>query len=503
MKKYLTPSLFEEGKTILDSKRLDGPFDFRDGIRAYTVTDEGSVHTVLVRTYPNGRDPLYDCDCSGTRCRHISAVVIHEEFDNLPEECYRPTDDSVIEDLESRIDSLEHDIRSDAGYDEDENHWEDWEIYKYDLEPSNDEVEREYVEGILQDIFDDVYEAANALALLDRLFRSIRSFEYDAGGADEAVSDFEEQILATVSYADAETVASIIRDNGSSWRKPWIMEYLGDRGSELEEEAYRMNLGKGDDSPVMRRMMLDHGDYDELVACRDGNVDDIMEVVRRLSEQGQTERARGYATMLTGKAEGRNRHEVACTIHSVGLVDDAAPIYLELYRESGSLDYLERAFDSDTVERGPYLDAEVEARMGLDAYSPSAMDFLARFGRVDDVERILQAAGYRSERWYGEYDFSGSMSLFTTLTGVGRYHSAAMVARHVIDGVLAVNDNKNYGRIVNFIRVMDADKGFEEAVPPHSEYMANLSATTYRKTKFWGIYKGTYVDKSRSRSRYY
>lgn len=93
LKKHLTLPLFEEGISILDSDRLDGPFDFRNGIRAYDVCDGGSVHTVLVRTYPDGREPLYDCDCQGGRCRHITAVTIREEFDDLPEECYANTAD--------------------------------------------------------------------------------------------------------------------------------------------------------------------------------------------------------------------------------------------------------------------------------------------------------------------------------------------------------------------------------------------------------------------------
>lgn len=503
LKKLLTLPLFEAGRSLIESDCLDGPFNFRNGIKAYEVTDNGSVHTVLVRTYSNGRDPFYDCDCSKTLCNHIAAVTIREEFDDLPEEYYMNTDDSVIQDLESRIDSLEHDIRSDPGYDEDENYWDDWEIRKYNLEPANDEVEREYVEGILKDIFDNVYEPPNALTLLDRLFHSIRSMEFDAGGTDDAILDYEGQIVATVSYADAETVASIMTSNGSSWCEPWIVKYLGDRKTELEAEAYRMNLEKGDSSPTMRSMMLENGDYDKLVACRDGNASDIISVVNKLLGQGSRERARDYAIMLRGKTVDNNCREVADALYSVGLVDDAAPMFLKLYRESGSLDYLERAFDSEMVKRDSHIDDVVSANEGLKTYRSGQMTFLIRHGRVDEVERILRNVDYTSERWMGSPDFSGNMTLFEALIGKGRYHSAAMVARHIIDGVLAVNDNKNYGRIIEFIRVMDGDKGFENAVPPHSEYMAHLSATTNKKTKFWGMYNGTYVEKSRNRYRYF
>lgn len=43
-----------------------------------------------------------------------------------------------------------------------------------------------------------------------------------------------------------------------------------------------MNLKEGDNCPTMRKMMLEIGNYDDFVACCVGNVEDVINVVKKL-----------------------------------------------------------------------------------------------------------------------------------------------------------------------------------------------------------------------------
>ena len=169
-----------------------------------------------------------------------------------------------------------------------------------------------------------------------------------------------------------------------------------------------------------------------------------------------------------------------------------------MYGASGSLSDLERAFELESIDREPYIDkviTDYDERWGYDTWT---VKFLVKFGRIDEAERIIRNVNYRSKVDWKGYEFSNITILSNMLSNKGRYDTAAKVCRNVIDSVLGANDSKNYERTADLLRMMGRDENYERATVPHSQYLKELRENTPRKTKFWGIYDGTYVKKSRT-----
>ncbi|MBO4568926.1 MAG: hypothetical protein J5674_02990 [Candidatus Methanomethylophilaceae archaeon] len=500
LRKKLGKRLFAEGREIVDGHRVEGPMRYDDSLCQYDVRElDGTCSKVIVRTYEGDRDDLYDCDCSARLCRHVSAVMISRITGDDDD-----VDESAISELEGRIDSLYEDITSDPDYDEEENYWEDWEIRKYGLEQHNDVVEHDHVEEILEDIFCTVKDPVVTIDLLDRLFRSIKGMEIDNGGTDDAIGEFRKEIEAAASYADETTVSRIVSSN--PYGEPWIFEYIGKDLGKIKEAAYRINVSNGDCNGTVRRMMLERGDYDELIACRGENVEDIVDVAKRLVSAGDIERAKLYAGKLVGKDPEHHSEDVADLLFRTGFVDEASDIYLRLYerrkttwRLCGGLEFLDRAFMSERVQREKYLDEIVSMECNGKDFDLGAMSFLIKYGREKDAEKTIRQTGYRYRIFFRDPDFQGIRILCQGLKNHDLYETSASLARSVIEQVLKANDNKNYSNIVPLIRMMDEDDGFESISVPHSKYMEDLRVWAAKKSKFWGIYNGTYVEKRRER----
>lgn len=491
LKISLGQDMFDEGMRIVDAGGVSPCVEIAEGIFTFEVVDgSGLRNIVLKRVYPSkNKGDMYDCDCGSPHCVHHAAVFIFEHFTSETVE----TDQSTIDRIVGRIQSLVKDIVSDPDYDMEENHWKVREIKRFYLEPHNGEVEMEHVSDVLADIFDSVTDPLVTLELLDMMCVELRSMEYDNGGADDALRDYEDEIGIAASYAD-ETVVARFMSSCDELSGPWIKRYLGRKYHSLERVAYDINLRKGDNGPYMRLKMLENRDYDELIECRGGNPDDIIAVVEHLARYGDRVRAGEYALRLLDVKDPSPK--VVDTIYSVGLVREAATLYLQLFGRSERLIHLERAFESDEVERGPYLDKVLGYCKGITEYDPQVLMFLVKYGRMDDAVKVLESVGYRPRMLQDNIDFGGARALYHELRDKGYMDDAAKVLRYIIDSVLSANDNKNYEMIVMIIREMEADRGFENITLPHSKYMEGLRMTASKKRKFWAIYNGTYVKRS-------
>jgi len=120
---------YRKGEALLKDKKMT-PYDLGHGITLYAIGE----HEVIIRTYRDDPEPLYDCTCRRDMCEHMAAVDI---WMCPPDDTPVHDDDSVIEELKKMTDSIHDRVCSNPDYDEDYNCYEDWEIEKYDIDVHN------------------------------------------------------------------------------------------------------------------------------------------------------------------------------------------------------------------------------------------------------------------------------------------------------------------------------------------------------------------------------
>ena len=92
-------------------------------------------------------------------------------------------------------------------------------------------------------------------------------------------------------------------------------------------------------------------------------------------------------------------------------------------------------------------------------------------------------------------------SVMYALEGQGMRVDAAETAMSIIENILGRRDNKQYYDAVNVLRHFEEMARDDPQVKKmYDGYFQKLKVERARFTKFWGIYNGTYQEKSRSHS---
>ena len=246
-------------------------------------------------------------------------------------------------------------------------------------------------------------------------------------------------------------------------------------------------------------------DYDAYIRSSSNKIDAIMQVIRQLdSIQGDSESASSYAGMLVGCDDDYRKGTVADVLSKHGYRSEAAKLYLDMFRKSHKYEHLQSYRDNaDDADSSSILDDLASETFSKDQYDVEALRTIVLDGRGADAERYICKVGFAPRRIYGIHDLTGISGLCRLLCSRGFIESAAVLGRGLIRMRLNIKDPDCYQDAVDMLRYMDGESGFENAVEPHSAFKRSLKEQYPKMRKFWGMYEGTWVDKSKSRSRGY
>ena len=487
--------VFVEGKLIVEEGLVSPPEEVHPSIHIQSVhCRDGSSHTVLIRDYADG-NTLYDCDCGSDKCCHIVAILLSEDDESVAD----GSEEDLIERIDSMIDSVTYDIVSDPDYDDDANYYEDWEINKYGLENYNDDIEYEHVNGILTKILCDIGDPDQSMMLMDKLMRCLSSLEFDNGGADRAFSEHKSDIASLFERISLETLAKIM-GNTTFNAKLVYGPHIDNISQKRLDEAYALLDEESRLCDRALEMQFEKGDYDAYIRCSFRKLDAIIRVVEHLDSIND-DSVSGYAGMLAGCDAGSREKTVADILSVHGYRSEAAKLYLKMFWSSHKYEYLQsyRA-NADDGESSKIVDDLASMTFSKDHYDVQALSTLVLDGRGADVERYICRVGFVPRRSYRDYDCSGILGLCRLLYSKGFIESAAVLGRGLILLRLDVKDANSYQDAVDMLKYMDGESGFEGAAVPHSVFRTSLKTEYPKVRKFWGLYDGTWVDKTQRRS---
>lgn len=435
-------------------------------------------------------------------CRHIAAVIIKE----APEEdCPLEDDPDVIGDIENQIDCLVDDVVSDSSYDEEANYYEDWEINKYDLENNNDEVEEEYTSEICERIMDEVVDPNNAVLLLHRLHKAIREAEFDNGGFDNAIFGYEEKIKSAFALIGPDVLVNVLSEN-TSYRGSWAEKYLDQVPSDVMASAMdSMRASSGILSDTVRDMMLENGEYERYLSSGKPDLDDLVRLLTKLEGERDIESLRVYADRLGGfEASDYNWNKFVRFYRAAGMNDRALDVCMTLFVTHPSQKILDEITELDCSRRQQAVDAAFEKYANTG--NVPMMTLFASNGYAKEINRsIIDNELWPKHDWRQSRHtaFSGYIPLCRVLVEHGYTDTAAKIGRAVIEIRLAWKDSDAYQDAVDMMKMMDGYEEFESLKLPHSRYKSELREKHRTMRKFWGLYDGTWVGKSKKRDRYY
>lgn len=486
---------YDKGKALFD-KGCVGPLtDLGHHLSFAEIMDNKDCFIVTVRSYPDGLKPMFECDCRSSKCRHVAALLLSMETDT------KKIDDlDVIAEIEKDIDNLYNDIVSDSDYDEEANMYEDWEIRKYNLVNDNDSVEYDHTYDICERIVLNVSDPVTALKLFDRLHRSFDGFEYDNGGFEDAVKEFDDNLKVLFTYADPKLVAQIL-SSGSNYSGSWGEKYMKYVPKNIVEQSDKY---VGEQKTLNRtglEIVLKNREYGTYIEKSNDKVRAYMTVIDEM-RRNNDERTPDYAKILYGMGDREYCSvQIADTISVVGLKREAANLYSISFVKSPKteiLDKLKSISEKEFVE--DTLDKAVAEHLCGKFYRMSTSICLAECGRCDKVEKFIREVDFAVEEFSYRYgpEYRGAQTLCIILLNNGYVETSARIAHDVIEYRLNRKDNKQYDDGVMLLKFLDSRKEFENIEPKHSEYLANLKQEYGTMRKFWGMYNGTWVDKKRS-----
>lgn len=461
-----------KAEELLSKSTIEEESDIGYGLTLVRIDDGCQLNTVILSSVRS----RYCFTCGSSDCDHSYAAATYLHLQN----------ESVCEDDERVIARLRNEIE-DLGYLEPEYDRKDW--WDDNGESCDDEVN-----DICEGIFSLLQEPDNIVTLFSELIDKCYEIEDNSmfGYPDE---EWMGRAVDALDGASPETIRDCIIHHHGHWMSDWI--------ENTDLDSLRGIVGDIRGEPSFSEIYYRLGMYDDYIDTSgyDANTR-LARVVKTLSSS-DPDKAKMYASRISD--DGRHRYgedeKVREALLSIGEVEKVHQKDLELFLESPSDESLEKAMSTGSETKDCLVKMALDRHQHEKEWHYSLMIFMIRNGMAVPARDKLRSNKYNLPLTFYKFNPRELSSVMYALEGQGMRVDAAETAMSIIENILGRRDNKQYYDAVNVLRHFEEMARDDPQVKiMYDGYFQKLKVERARFTKFWGIYNGTYQEKSRSHS---
>ena len=440
--------LYEEGLVLAGC--VSEPADIGDGMMKVTVSEpKAAKQNVVIWRDRDGNPKKYGCGCDSEGiCRHISASLVKIFGQDAKEYEIRRGRESAR--ISARIADID----------------------------DRDEGEETIDEAL--DICDDIMETFGfddfrTVRLMDELFDAVYiEDEHELYPKVSVLSDL-------VCSMSPEDLAGLL---DKDW-KSWLFVFSSEIPRRTFESIYSMGRGSiGKENWAEVLFLL--GRYDEYIRDDRRDCNRILRCIYSASNCGREDDASRLAGMLAfSDVPSEKKVEVESVLKRFGIGGMASVVARQDFIRSPSSRTLKALEASCRMPREVLIRESWNEIVSERVPSAFELRFFAENGGSDLVGRYLMSDG--SEELFGTgCDYAELGWLFNIFRDSSSYAYAAVLGRRLAEWMMSYY--RMYPMVVQLLKTMGHDGGFEELPEPHSEFMDRFHERFGGRRKFWEDY---------------